>query len=61
MQTSFAIDCINNLAGVPKLSTNELGDGWQEVASHDIDNNLMLLLTFTKAWLQSQRFKNDVK
>lgn len=61
MQTSLAIDCINNQARVPKLSTNELVDCWQEVESNNIDNSLMFLLTFTKAELQSQRFKNDVK
>lgn len=49
MQTSLAIDCINNQARVPKLSANELVDGWQEVASNNIDNSLMFLLTFTKA------------
>lgn len=59
MQTSLAIDCISNQ--VPKLSANELVDCWQEVASRNMDNNLMFLLTFTKAGLQSQRFKDDVK
>lgn len=61
MQTSLAIDCINNQARVPKLSTNELLDCWQEVESNNIDKSLMLLLTLTKAELQSQRFRNDVK
>lgn len=61
MQTSLAIDCISNHARVPKLSANELVDCWQEVASRNMDNNLMILLTFVKAGLQSQRFKDDVK
>lgn len=52
MQTSLAIDCINNQARFPKLSANELVDCWQEVGSNNTDNNLMFLLTFTKAWLQ---------
>lgn len=46
MQTRLAIDCINNQARVPKLSANELVDRWQEVASHNMDNDLMFLLTF---------------
>lgn len=49
MQTSLAIDCINNQARVPKLSANELVVCWQEAASNNIDNGLMFLLTFTKA------------
>lgn len=49
MQTSLAIDCINNQARVPKLSANELVDCWQEVASNSIDSSLMFLLTFTEA------------
>lgn len=61
MQTSLAIDCINNQARVPKLSANELVDCWQEVASRNMDNNLMFLLTFAKAWLQSQGLEDDVK
>lgn len=52
MQTSLAIDCINNQVRFPKLSANELVDCWQEVASNNTDNNLMFLLTFSKAQLQ---------
>lgn len=52
MQTSLAIDCINNQVRFPKLSANELVYCWQEVASNNTDNNLMFLLTFTKALLQ---------
>lgn len=61
MQTSLAIDYINNQVRFSKLSANELVDCWQEVASNNTDNNLMFLLTFAKAWLQYQRSKNDVK
>lgn len=61
MQTSLAIDCINNQVRVPKLSANELVDCWQVMASNNIDNSLMFLLTFPRACLQSQRFENDVK